>query len=105
MKYTKAFTANFAANVWPKLFKATPAKAIKKATEMFDWLERMPASGPSVTFADFADSPLVRGIAPPPWEKTQAINFSGCRSWNEILHTLASPKKEKKPKAINLDQR
>lgn len=41
MKYTEADTASLAANVWPGLFRANPAKAIKKAIGLQEELEQM----------------------------------------------------------------
>ena len=44
MKYTEADTASMAAYVWPKLYKARPEKAIKKAIHMQEAVERMRVS-------------------------------------------------------------
>src|SRR5438046_6928390 len=45
MKYTEADTASMAAYIWPKLCKTRPEKAIKKAIQMQEAVERMTVSG------------------------------------------------------------
>jgi hypothetical protein len=89
MKYTEADIANFAANVWPDLYKTRSAKAILKAIKLLEEVEGMAS----------VEKKKVK-------TKPQAID-PGVRAWVRELERIRAPQKKTPPKTkdINLDQR